>query len=232
MSKNAFMRLLFALGLALSTTASSQAQKTVKPNLNNLAQGRGWKVFNRSVSQLRDGNKRGVRFDSRPVIGVAWLENFEFADGNIEFDTRGKDELQRSFVGVAFHGVDEKTYDAIYFRPFNFKTDDKIRRQHAVEYISLPEFTWQKLRAEHPGQYEKPVQPVPDPNGWFHVRVVVAYPKVSVFVNDAEEPCLVVEQLSNRKKGWLGFYISDDSGGDFANLKIIPARKSDARVVC
>ena len=224
MHKNAFMLLIIAFGLILSLAASSHAQKMVKPNLSKLAQGKGWKVFNRNVSQLKDGDKKGVRFDARPEIAVAWLENFEFGDGTIEFDVRGKDEFQRSFVGLAFHGVDEKTYDAIYFRPFNFKSGDALRRQHAVQYISHPEFTWQKLRAEHPGQYEKPVQPVPDPNSWFHVRVVVAYPKVSVFVNDADEPCLIVEQLSNRTKGWVGFYVSNDSGGDFANLKITSAR--------
>ena len=224
MSRTAFMILICAFGLVLSMPASSRAHKTVKPNLSKLAQGKGWKVFNRQVVRLKDGDKQGVRFDARPTIGVAWLENFEFGDGTIEFDVRGKDVLQRSFVGVGFHGVDENTFDAIYFRPFNFRSDDKLRRQHAVQYISHPEFTWQKLRAEHPEQYEKPVQPVPDPNGWFHVRVVIAYPNVSVFVNDADEPSLVVEQLSKRKKGWLGFYVSNDSGGDFANLKISPAR--------
>jgi hypothetical protein len=124
---------------------------------------------------------------------------------------------------VIIHGVDERTYDTIYFRPFNFKSGDALRRLHAVQYISHPEFIWDKLRAEHPGQYEKPVLPAPDPNGWFHVRVAVTYPLVRVFVNDAEEPCLVVEQLSGRKKGRLGFYVSNDSDGDFANLKITPA---------
>jgi hypothetical protein len=223
MSKRAFMASAFALALALSAAAPSGARKTVRPNLDRLAQGKGWKVMERSVSRLRDGDKKGVRFDARPTIGVAWLEDFEFGDGEIEFDVRGKDELQRSFVGVVFHGVDERTYDAIYFRPFNFKSADALRRLHAVQYISHPEFTWQKLRAEHPGQYEKPVQPIPNPNGWFHVRVNVSYPKVSVYVDGAQEPSLVVEQLSGQKKGWLGFYVSSDSGGDFANLKITPA---------
>jgi len=223
MSVKAFAIVLFACVLALSTAAPSRARKTFRPNLDRLAQGKGWKVFERSVSLLRDGDKKGVRFDARPSIGGALLEDFDFDDGTIEFDVRGKDELQRSFVGVIFHAVDEMTYDAIYFRPFNFKSADALRRQHAVQYISHPEFTWQKLRAEHPEQYEKAVKPVPDPNGWFHVRVAVAYPKVSVFVNDAKEPSLVVDKLNERRRGRVGFYVSNDSGGDFANLKITPA---------
>ena len=94
---------------------------------------------------------------------------------------------------MAFHGVDGKTYDGIYFRPFNFRTDDPARVLRAVQYISHPTHPWQKLRADTPGKYEKPVKPVPDPNGWFHARVVVASPKVSVFVDDGKEPALVVD---------------------------------------
>jgi hypothetical protein len=64
---------------------------------------------------------------------------------------------------------------------------------------------------------------VPDPNGWFHARVVVASPKVSVFVNDAKGPCLTVNQLSDRQKGLVGIWVGNNSGGDFANFKIVPA---------
>ena len=123
---------------------------------------------------------------------------------------------------LAFHGVDGTTYDAIYFRPFNFRAEDSARRGHAVQYIAQPIYPWQKLRAEQPGKYERAIDPVADPNAWFHVRVVVASPKVSVFVDDAKEPSLVVDQLSNRKKGLVGLWVGNNSGGDFANLKIVP----------
>ena len=63
---------------------------------------------------------------------------------------------------------------------------------------------WQKLRDEHPGKYENAVNPVPDPNGWFHAGVVVA------------------SQLSERRKGLTGLWV-DSSGGDLANFKIVPA---------
>ncbi len=158
-----------------------------------------------------------------PGDGVAYLPGIEFVNGAIEFDVKGKDVQQQSFVGVAFHGVDGTTYDAIYFRPFNFRTEDQARRIRAVQYVSHPAYTWQKLRTEQPGKYEQPVNPVPDPNAWFHARLVIASPKVSVFVGDAKEPCLAVNQLSDRKKGLLGLWVGNNSGGDFANLKIIPA---------
>ncbi len=46
--------------------------------------------------------------------------------------------------------------------------------------------------------------------------------KLTVFVNDAKEPSLVVEQLSDRKKGLVGLWGGNTSGGDFANFKIVP----------
>jgi hypothetical protein len=50
---------------------------------------------------------------------------------------RGKDVREQSFVGVAFH-VQGTTYHAVYFRPFNFRVDDPVRRSHTVQYISSP----------------------------------------------------------------------------------------------
>ena len=224
MYRRDFVISTFACVAELSAASRVLGQKkAIEPDLAALAEGKGLKVFNRSLSVLNDGARKGVRLSESPGDGVAYLEGVEFTNGVIEFDIRGKDVQQQSFVGVVFHGVDEKTYDAIYFRPFNFKAEDPARRIRAVQYISHPTYTWQKLRTEQPGKYEKPVNPVPDPNGWFHARVVVASPKVSVFVNDAKEPSLVVDQLSDRKKGLVGLWVGNTSGGDFANFKIVPA---------
>lgn len=213
---------VYAVGLSAASRIVGQ-EKAIEPDLAELAEGKGLKVFNRSVSRLHDGAKKGIRISENPGDGVAYLQGIEFSDGSIECDVRGKDVQQQSFVGIAFHGVDGTTYDAVYFRPFNFRAEDPARRIRAVQYISHPTYTWQKLRAEQPGKYEQAVNPVPDPNAWFHVHVVVARPKVSVLVDDAKEPSLVVNQLSDRKQGLVGLWVGNNSSGDFANLKIVPA---------
>ena len=224
MNRRDFVISTFSCAVGLSTASRMAGQKkTTEPDLAALADGKGFKVFNRSVSSLNDGAKKGVRLSENSGDGVAYLQGIEFTNGTIEFDVKGKDVQQQSFVGVAFHGVDGTTYDAIYFRPFNFKAEDQARRGHGVQYISHPTYTWQKLRTEQPGKYEQAVNPVPDPNAWFHVRVVVASPKVSVFVGDAKEPSLVVDQLSDRKKGLVGLWVGNTSGGDFANVRIVSA---------
>jgi len=224
MDRRDFVISAFACAVGLSTASRIVGQKkTIEPDLAERAEGKGLSVFNRSVSSLNDGARKGVRLSEHSGDGVAYLQGIEFTNGTIEFDVKGKDVQQQSFVGVAFHGVDGTTYDAIYFRPFNFRAEDPARRSRAVQYISHPTSTWQKLRAEQPGKYEQAVNPVPDPNAWFHVRVVVASPKVSVFVGDAKEPSLVVNQLSDRKKGLVGLWVGNNSGGDFADFRIVPA---------
>src|SRR5438445_5348956 len=205
--------MLAAVGACSASRAGGQGKAREPKSLD---------VFNRSASALADGTRTGVRLSEAAGDGVAYLRGVELGNGTIELDIRGKDVQGQSCVGVAFHGVGDTTYDAVYLRPFNFKTDDPARRTHAVQYVSHPTYTWQKLRAEHPGEYEQAVAPAPDPNGWFHVRVVVASPKVSVFVADAKEPSLVVSQLSDRPKGRVGLWVGNGSGGDFANLKIVP----------
>jgi hypothetical protein len=67
---------------------------------------------------------------------------------------------------------------------------------------------------------------VPEPNGddWFHVRVVVEKPKVSVYVNGRAEPALVVDELSARTHGAIGVWVGEGSGGAFANLRVTRTR--------
>jgi len=209
------------LGLALPQAVLSQA-KSFEPNLANVAAGKDGKVVNRAVTLSDKDGKPILHFDERGGEGLALWPDVDFPNGTIEFDVRGKDVVQQSFVGIAFHGVGD-AYDAVYFRPFNFRAGDRSAQSHAVQYVSMPTYTWDRLRGEHPGQYEKSIEPAPDPNSWVHARIVIAYPKISVFVNHAETPSLVVDQLSDRKSGWVGFWVGNGSGGDFANLKIFSA---------
>lgn len=223
MKRRDFVLSTFAYAVGLSTASRVVGQKkTIEPNLFEFAEGKALKVFNRSVSSLTDGARKGARLSESPGDGVAYVPGIEFSNGTIELDVKGKDVAQQSFIGVAFHGVDGTTYDAIYFRPFNFRAEGPPRSR-AVQYVAHPTYPWQKLRADHPGKYEQAVNPVPDPNAWFHARVVVASPKVSVFVGDAKEPCLVVDQLSDRRNGLVGLWVGNNSGGEFANVTIVPA---------
>ena len=128
--------------------------------------------------------------------------------------------MGRSFLGLAFHIQNDSTYDAIYFRPFNFSNPDTIRRWRAVQYISLPRYEWDKLREKFPGKYENKVNPVPGGDDWFHCKIIISGEMISVFVNNSSTPSLVVNKLTDTTTGKIGLWIENGSDGSFADLTI------------
>ena len=207
------IKLLFVI-VSLSIGCSVNAQKNeVAPDLSKIEDSGLWTLHNREL--ITDDV---VHLDGKPGDGLLWLNESMFANGLIELDIKGKDERGKSFVGLAFHGLNDSIYDVVYFRPFNFESPD--RNSHSVQYISHPDYTWNKLRKEHPGKYENHLMPVPDPTDWFHATIIVDYPVVKVFVDNSDEPSLIVKQLSSRKEGWIGFWVGHNSEGYFRNLKI------------
>jgi hypothetical protein len=177
------------------------------------------KVVNREIATSTD-NASGIHLSAKENDGVAWIEGLEFSNGTIDIDLKGKDFLQHSFIGIAFHGEDLKALDAVYFRPFNFQSTDAVRKIHSVQYVSHPEFPWQVLREKYNGKYEKSIVPPPNPNSWFHVKIVVETPRIKVYVNNSTTACLEVEKLNNRNSGKLGLWVGNTSDGDFANMVI------------
>jgi hypothetical protein len=211
--------LTFLLGVLISQSMSSQIN-TVKYDLSSMSQSNQLQVSNRKITAFSEKDKKGIRFTRNVNDGFAWLNGVTFSNGIIELDIRGKDEFQRSFVGVAFHGVDDSTYDAVYFRPFNFQTNDPVRKIHAVQYVAEPDYPWQFLRDKFNGQCEKSVNPAPKGNEWFHVKMIIKYPQIMVFVNSSPEACFTVDKLNKRTTGKIGIWVGNNSDGDFANLQI------------
>ena len=217
--KSTVMAACVVVALVLGSAVS--AQTVIVPDLKLIADGKEWRVFNRSVTVLEQDGRTVAEFDGKPGDGLAWLDGVSFTRGEIECDILGRSmPVQGSFVGIAFGVQNPEMYDAIYFRPFNFQSEDPERRAHAVQYISHPDWTWTRLRQERPGQYEKTVEPSVDGDRWFHVRIVVQPPRISVFVNDARDPCLTVEALSGPRTGSIALWVGNNSPGKFAGLKI------------
>ena len=160
--------------------------QAIEPDLQDSTQ---WKVVNRTVEPITENGKKGIRFNEVPGNGLMILKGSDFSNGTIEIDIKGSNKFQQSFVGFAFHGQDLNTYDAVYFRPFNFKSEDAARRSHAVQYISMPGYDWEKLRNEFPGKYENKIDPAPGADDWFHVKIIVNGKRVSVFVNNEQQGC-------------------------------------------
>jgi glyoxylase-like metal-dependent hydrolase (beta-lactamase superfamily II) len=218
------------LGAFLASGAAggrAEAPQAVVPDLSRLADGKVAQVFNRALTTAQEGGRAVARLDARGGDGGVLLDGVLLGEGVIEVDLKGKDVAQQSFLGVAFHVVDWTTLEAVYFRPFNFRSPEPERRSHSVQYVSHPAHTWQRLRAEKPGEFEQAIDPPPDPEGWFHARIVLAGGRVEVFVNGAPKPCLSVADLGAAKSGGVALFVGNGSDGAFADLRITPTAPAE-----
>ena len=188
------------------------------------------RVVNRGVSTISFGlwdwnwrqDRNDVRLSAAAGNGVAWVEGTDFQAGTIEVDIRGREYMGQSFVGIAFHRKDDNTYEAVYLRPFNFRASDPIRKQHAVQYVTLPLFDYDRLRKDSPEEFENPVDASIVPTDWVKLRIVVEGGKVQIFVGPVKEVTLEARKLGQLYGGQVGLWVGNGSGGDFANLVLTP----------
>lgn len=159
---------------------------------------------------------------------LALVEGVDFSNGTIEVDLAGEPAPgvaggARGFVGVAFRvQPDRRTYDCFYLRPTNGRAEDQERRNHTAQYISHPEHTWFALREKFPSRYESYVDIVPAK--WIRVRIEVEGAKARLFVNGAEQPTLLVNDLKTGPggKGAVALWLEGSTVAHFANLRIVP----------
>jgi len=84
------------------------------------------------------------------VLAIAKASDFE--DGTIEAEVagvprKGAKPSTRGFVGIAFRVQDRGAkYEAFYLRMTNGRADDQARRNHSAQYVSYPDFPWERLR--------------------------------------------------------------------------------------
>ena len=178
------------------------------------------RTVNREATALTVGN--GVRVNDAPGVGLVWIEGTDFADGTIEADICGRDIQSESFVGIAFHRQRDDKYEAVYLRPFNFRSSSAERLHHAVQYVAMPEHDYAGLRQSSPGAFENAVDSSTSPTAWNRLRIVTRNGRVQVFVGQSSTPVLDVQGLQSGGRGPVGLYVDNGSDGAFANLRIAP----------
>ncbi len=156
---------------------------------------------------------------------LALVAASDFQDGVIEADLTG-DTLPtaapdaRGFTGIAFRSAaDGSRYEAFYLRPKNGRALDQLQRNHSTQYISEPEYPWQRLRQDTPGKYESYVDLAP--GEWTHVRIEVRGAAARLYVNSAPQPALIVSDLKHgQSKGAIALWIGPGTVAHFSDLKI------------
>jgi hypothetical protein len=177
----------------------------------------------RKALQVRDAAQAGTGDEGRLAI----LPKTDFQDGIIEVDLAGEPgpgapESARGFVGIAFRvAPDQSRFECIYLRPTNGRAEDQVRRNHSVQYISIPGFPWQLLRKDFPEKYETYVDLVP--GEWTKVKIEVRGEKARLYVNGVAQPTLLVNDLKQGlSKGAVALWIGPGTVAHFSNLRISP----------
>jgi hypothetical protein len=226
------MRSRFRLSLAviwvcLSAVALAQEAKEIHYRLDNTKDlvavgGRMEPVTYRGRSALHLVPVPG-QGDSEDMIAI--LTGPDFKDGVIEIEVAGSPGTgapadSRGFIGVAFR-VQEKGAKGEYFylRPTNARCEDQLRRNHTTQYVSAPDYPWQRLRKENPGVYESYADV--ETGAWTKMKIVVSGTKAQLYVNGAAQPALVVNDLKlGDSHGQIALWAHNSTDAYFSNLTI------------
>ena len=159
--------------------------------------------------------------------GLAFLKGVAFKNGTIEIELAGKPAANagagaRGFVGIVFRAQNGGSpHELIYLRPTNGRADDMLRRNHSTQYVSEPEWPWERLRKESPGVYESYVDL--EAGMFTRYKIVVKGTRAELYVHDATQPCLIVKDLKlGEVAGAVALWIGPGTEGYFTNLKITP----------
>ncbi len=214
---------VIAAAFLLAANLSVQAQSISLKKENLLTYGVVVKSESYKGKQAIVVEQPGVIDDGK---SLAILKDLDFHNGTIEISIAGqvgntKVEGARGFVGVAFRvPKDTSKFELFYIRPTNGRANDQVRRNHSTQYVSYPGFPWEKLRKEFPEKYESYADLIP--GEWTKIKIEVKDETARLYVNGAEQPTLIVNDLKQDKtlRGSIGLWIGPGTLAQFADLKI------------
>ncbi len=163
--------------------------------------------------------------EDRPMDAFATIKGLSFRNGTIDVDVSGSllgnaPGAARGFIGVVFRvQPGGSRYECFYIRPTNGRADDQLRRNHSVQYVSAPDWPWERLRKETPGVYESYADMAP--GEWIHLRAVVNGTDAALYVGGAAQPSLIVHDLKlGNSEGGVGLWIGPGTDGYFGDLRV------------
>lgn len=155
----------------------------------------------------------------------ARIKGTPFKNGTIEVKVlsrllKNAPEFARGFIGIAFRIADNNSkFECIYIRPTNGRADDQLRRNHSIQYFAYPDFKFDRLRKDAPGQYESYADMAL--NEWIKLRIEVKDKQAKLFINDNKQPSLIVNDLKlGGDAGAIGLWVETGTEGFFSGLKI------------
>jgi len=212
---------MFLAGYVYAQTAVTVSLDSVKDQKMRNVKAEQAQHKGRKALRVTDATSPNTSDDDRLLI----LAGTDFKNGTIEVELSGEtlpiaSTTARGFVGIAFHvlnGGDK--FECFYLRPTNGRADDQVRRNHSTQYISHPDFPWEKLRTESPGKYESYVDLVP--GEWTKVKIEVSGTTAKLYVHGASQPTLIVNDLRlGESGGAIGLWVGPGTLAHFSNLRV------------
>ncbi len=186
---------------------------------------------NASLESVTYHGQRALKItetEAAPGGAMAGLKGVRFHDGTIELEVSGApsktaDPSARGFIGVAFRvQPDGKHYEDFYLRPTNGRAENQEQRNHSTQYVSEPDWPWERLRRETPSRYESYVDL--QAGEWTRMRIVVRGKDARLYVGDATQPSLIVTDLkAGDSEGGVALWIGPGTEGYFRDVRITPA---------
>jgi len=178
-----------------------------------------------TISPVVYRDLKAIRVTGEGDQNLIVISGTDFSNGTIEVEMAGAPGADaaaaaRGFVGMAFKASkDLSQFEAFYLRPTNGRAQDQARRNHSAQYISTPEFPWERLRKEFPEKYESYVDL--ESGAWTKVRIEVDGVKAQLFVHGNSQPTLIVNDLKmGLAKGAVALWLGPGTEAHFRNLKI------------
>ncbi|HLO43362.1 MAG TPA: hypothetical protein VK175_03445 [Leadbetterella sp.] len=158
---------------------------------------------------------------------IVKIKGTDFKNGSIEIKVlsrllKNAPASSRGFIGLAFRiGEKNEKFESIYIRPTNGRADDQIRRNHSIQYFAFPDYRFDKLRKTEPEKYESYADM--GLNEWVTMRIEVEGAKAKLFLNNAHQPSLVVNdmKLGSENSGSIGLWVGNWTEGYFKDLKVV-----------
>lgn len=177
----------------------------------------------KAVRVSRDTATHGA---DRPTF-VRLKNTDDFSNGTIEVMLLSRllptaEAYARGFIGLAFRiNKDNSKFESIYIRPTNGRADDQLRRNHSTQYFSYPDYPFDRLRKEAEGKYESYADM--GLNEWIKIKIVVKSAQAKLYLNDHQQPVLIVNdlKLGATGSGAVGLWVDGGTDAFFRDLKVV-----------
>lgn len=157
----------------------------------------------------------------------AKVKDLSFHNGTIEIKMFSRllpdaPDFARGFIGIVYRADPcDSEFESFYVRPTNGRgCTDPVRKSHGCQYFSYPGYTFDYFREYGITKYEAPVDIAL--NEWITLKAVIENQWAEFYINDAQTPILVVNDMKHGRgrHGSVGIFVDIGTEAFISELKV------------